>query len=130
MHLRVRDCANRTLCNLYQIRDVLVNMLSNLGYNTYTVNDGIEAVDYYINNHKNTDIVILDMVMPKMDGHDCYNELKKINRDVKAVLLTGYIQDNKFTSITADGINAIITKPFTFSHLAQVLTDILNKEQT
>ncbi len=108
------------------VRDVLTNMLNNIGYNTYAVNDGKEAIEYYKENQNNIDIIILDMIMPIINGYDCYIELKKINIDVKAILLTGHITDSKFMSITNEGINAIITKPFSISNLAQVLSEIIS----
>ena len=65
-------------------------MIARLGHDVLTAISGREAIEKYQENQDRIDLVILDVVMPEMDGADTYEKLRKINPDVKAILSTGY----------------------------------------
>jgi len=48
------------------------------------------------------------MIMPKMAGKETYRELKKINKNVKAILVSGFSKNDKAREILDEGINAFI----------------------
>jgi DNA-binding NtrC family response regulator len=74
--------------------------------------NGREALAYYEQHWREIDLVILDMVMPEMNGHDTFREMKKINPGIKALLATGFSMNSEVQAILDDGVLGFIQKPF------------------
>ncbi|HRU06356.1 MAG TPA: response regulator [Candidatus Brocadiia bacterium] len=103
------------------VRDVASAMLARLGYQVHTAANGREAVEQYRLHGKELDLVILDMIMPVMDGRDCFVELRRIDPDVKAVLCTGYGRDERARDLLDMGMRGLIQKPFRFETLTEAV---------
>ena len=73
-----------------ELRATATDLLTILGYNVLTASDGIEGVEVYREHHKDIDLVLLDMVMPRMSGYEAYQEMKKIEPSVPSLFVTGY----------------------------------------
>ncbi len=58
-------------------------MLEELGYTVFPVRSGKQAIDLYSENKTGFNLVALDMIMPEMNGKDTYDELKRINPEVR-----------------------------------------------
>jgi len=110
------------------IRNITEKMLNKLGYQVLTAANGLNAVEIYKNNKDKTDMVILDMIMPEMGGSETYDELKKINPDIKVLLASGYSIDEDVSNILERGCNGFIQKPFSLNKLLQKIRDILGEE--
>ena len=61
------------------MRETGVALLTACGYRVLTASDGAEAIGVFNKNVESIDLVILDMIMPVMNGRDCFFSLKKIN---------------------------------------------------
>ncbi len=107
------------------VRQVTAKMLTALGYKVTTALDGVEALEYYTAHADDIDLVILDMVMPRMGARECFRQLKAINRNVRAILSTGYVKNNAVHEIMIDGMAAFIQKPYELSQLAEVVERVL-----
>jgi CheY-like chemotaxis protein len=107
------------------VRQVTAKMLSALGYKVTTAHDGVEALEYYTEHANDIDLVILDMVMPRMGARECFRQLKSINKDVRAILSTGYVKNNVVHEIMVDGMAAFIQKPFELSQIAETVERVL-----
>ncbi len=110
------------------IIDIGEPILEKLGYNTLTARSGKEAIEIYKGQKNQIDIVILDMIMPEMGGGDTYDELKKINPEIKVLLSSGYSVDGQATEILGRGCDGFIQKPFNMKELSQKIREILNKK--
>jgi|GEM_PF-5730533 len=108
------------------IRNVTSRMLQSLGYQVKTFPDGVEAVAYYSKFYKEIDLVILDMIMPKMGARDCFIALREINPKVRAVLSTGYVNNYEVQNILDIGIEDFIQKPYKIEALSSVLSRVLS----
>lgn len=75
------------------------------------------AIHHYRESFAQIDLVLLDMIMPKMDGQQLFAVLKRINPEIKAILATGYSVESKVQEILAAGILDCIQKPFTYEQL-------------
>jgi CheY-like chemotaxis protein len=98
------------------IRDSLSAFLKGNGYSVFTAVDGLDAVEKYGKTHGTIDLVIIDMVMPRMDGKEAFVKMKEINPSIKAIGITGY------TTYTAEemaalGMKKMLHKPFAFEEL-------------
>ena len=94
-------------------------MLEELGYDVLVARGGEEAIKVYEVNKGKIDLVILDMVMPRVDGGDVYNVLKKIDPNVKTLLSSGYSLDEKADTLLNNGCSGFIQKPFNLRRLSQ-----------
>ena len=110
------------------ILDIGRELLEKLGYEVFTEKSGIEAIEIYRTKLKEIDIVILDMVMPKMGGEDTYEKLKDINPAVKVLLSSGYSIDGQASKILSRGCDGFIQKPFDIKSLSFEIRKILDNE--
>ncbi len=110
------------------IVDVGCGIIDKLGYKSLTAKSGEEAIGVYKKNHDKIDMVILDMIMPDMDGGETYDKLKEINPDIKVLLSSGYSINGQATEILERGCNGFIQKPFNMADLSKKIRDILDKD--
>ena len=111
------------------IRNSATNILKECGYRVILAFDGLEAEEIYKNRHKEINMVLLDMVMPKISGKDTYIKLRAINNEVKVLLSSGFKQDERVQSVMEMGINGFIQKPYTIGGLSQAVNEILIKNR-
>ena len=97
------------------------------GHQVETFATAAEAIDFYRDNHSHIDLVLLDMIMPQMDGQQLFAELKRINPAIKAMLASGYSVESKVQEIVADGILACLKKPFTYDQLKGKISEMLRE---
>ena len=109
------------------IRDIASEMLGELGYNVVTCNDGVEAVEYYRTHPHCVDLAIIDMIMPRMRGAECVEELRKINPKLKVIIATGYSLASDTQRTIAQGIAGFIQKPFDDQELAALVSGVLKQ---
>jgi CheY-like chemotaxis protein len=110
------------------IIDVGEEILRELGYKVLIARGGKEAVEIYSRNKDKIDIVILDVIMPEMGGGETYDRMKKMNPDIKVLLLSGYSIDGQAEEILQRGCNGFIQKPFNVSKLSQTMREILDQK--
>ena len=109
------------------ILDVNRNMLENMGYHVKTAQGGQEAIEIYRVSHNQIDMVILDMIMPDMNGGIVFDHLKSINPDVKVLLATGYSISGQAEKIVARGCAGFIQKPYAIKKLSDKIREILDR---
>ena len=110
-----------------QVLDACRAMLNQLGYNTILAKNGKEAVEIFQKENANIDLIILDMIMPGMDGLTAYEHLKEINANVKILLSSGYSITDNIKEIVAKGCDEFIQKPFTLSQISRVTRELLDR---
>jgi len=101
-------------------------ILIELGYTVITARNGLEALAAYKENAQKIDMVILDMIMPDMGGGKTYDELKKINPNIRVLLSSGYSISGEASEILARGCNDFIQKPFNMKQLSEKMRGILD----
>ena len=109
------------------VRDIAAEILNSLGYDVVTAVDGEEEVRMYQEEGGNFDLVVIDMVMPKLGGRDCFRELKKINPDVRAILSTGYGINGKAQEILDEGVMGFIQKPYSIDEFGRIVGQVISK---
>jgi CheY-like chemotaxis protein len=107
------------------IWDVIADMLQRLGYTLVLAGNGIEALEIYESNPGKIDLVILDMIMPEMDGHKAFFRLKEIDPKVKVLLSSGYVSEENVRSVLDAGAVGFLKKPYRMVDLAKKLREIL-----
>ncbi|MEE9117145.1 MAG: response regulator [Calditrichia bacterium] len=130
MQIKDRNTENRQPVILFAdddeiCLDVSVQMLQKLGYTVLEAKDGHEAIEIYMNNQDRVDLVILDMKMPN-NGGVTFDQLRKINADLKIVLTSGYTEDYCIRKLGKQGYDGFLKKPFDLKVLSQKIMDALN----
>lgn len=106
--------------------DVTGAMLKQFGYDVLAATSGPEAIALYQTHQARTDLVILDLAMPGMDGSVTYDHLKTIDPHVRVILSSGYTLDDQTQTLIDRGCNGFIQKPFDLNTLAQKIRDVLD----
>ncbi len=107
------------------ILDSASQMLQSLGYRVSMCRNGDEAIAYYRENWGTVDLVLLDMIMPVMDGKRCFRMMKKINPEIKALLCSGYSMNTKAQTLIDEGVMDFIQKPFSMIDISKKIKEIL-----
>jgi len=105
--------------------DLVVSMLARLGYEARAAVGGADAVEVFRQAGARFDLVVIDMVMPGMDGYDCFRELKRIDPDVRAVLSSGYGPNGRAQTILDQGMVGFVQKPYCLADLATAVAAAL-----
>ncbi|MDL1956198.1 MAG: response regulator [Candidatus Desulfofervidus auxilii] len=111
-----------------EILKVTAEMLKSLGYKVIMANDGKEAIEIYQKNKKDIQLVILDIIMPGMNGKEIYETLRTINPKIKVIISSGYSFNNQINEILKQECAAFIQKPFSLKELSQIIRKVLDKK--
>jgi PAS domain S-box-containing protein len=104
-------------------------MIQSLGFDVLPARNGIEAIDIYQQQHSHIDLVVLDMIMPEMDGLSVYKALYRINPGLRVLVTSGNTSQSRMEEILSNERNRCLKKPYTRDELAEEITKILKKHQ-
>lgn len=109
------------------IRNFAKETLESLGYSILVASNGEEAVAVYNSNKGSIDLVILDLIMPKMGGDEAFHRLKLINPDVRVLISTGFGIAEQTTEMMKDtGIAGFLHKPYNITGIAEAVKKALS----
>ena len=86
-----------------------------------------EALEIFQENSTKIDLVIMDMIMPGMNGGETFDRLRNINSNIKVLLSSGYSVNGQATKILRRGCDGFIQKPFNLNQLAEKIGEIMGK---
>ncbi|MFH0958076.1 MAG: ATP-binding protein, partial [Pseudomonadota bacterium] len=110
------------------IRDLCEEILVEYGYNLITASDGLEALETYSANRDRIDVVILDVIMPRMDGMQCLNELLRIDPGVRVIMASGCSIQGQIQESSMALIKGTVLKPYKAFQLLQTIRNAVNSE--
>lgn len=99
------------------IRDFIVINLKRSGYNTVDVSNGEDALKVFNDSSKNFDIILIDIMMPGIDGFEVCKQIRKSNENVGIIMLTAKTQEMDKVRGLMLGADDYISKPFSPSEL-------------
>lgn len=108
--------------------EVIGDMLRKLGYRVIVARGGNEAVEAMKEGGQRIDLVILDLIMPGMDGAQTFEALRELQEDVSVLLSSGYAINAVAESILNRGCDGFIQKPFNIHQLSDSLRSVLDKK--
>jgi PAS domain S-box-containing protein len=108
-----------------QVIEVTRQMLGLMGYNVLTARSGAEAIEVFTRHRRNIDLLILDMIMPDMDGGTTFDHIKKIDADVKVLLSSGYSLRGEAEKILGRGCRGFVQKPFSMEQISRKIREVL-----
>ncbi len=107
------------------VMDVGGPMQEKLGYRVMSALGGRAAVERVQEQRGRIDLVILDMVMPDLNGGETFDLLKEADPGIKVLLSSGYSLDGQARDILRRGCDGFIQKPFGLYELSRKLNEIL-----
>ncbi len=107
------------------IRGLSREALEGLGYDVLEASDGKEAIEIYKAEKGKIDLVILDLIMPKMGGKETFEMLKEIDPDVKVLISSGYGIDPQAREMLDSRAKGFIQKPYNIAEIAEVIKGII-----
>jgi CheY-like chemotaxis protein len=110
----------------HSIAEITKNLLERNAYKVVVARDGMEAVALYTQHMHEISAVLVDMMMPSMDGPTTIRVLKRINPKVKIIGVSGLVSNHEMIKIVGDSITTFLSKPFTSDELLKILQLTLN----
>ncbi|MBU2551648.1 MAG: PAS domain S-box protein [Proteobacteria bacterium] len=111
------------------IRDFGFNALHHFGYQVMTATNGQEALQIYTEKKDGIDLVILDIGMPVMGGHQCLVELRKVNPSVRVLIASGYSINGHARKVMDSGAMGFISKPYQINELLSRVRSALDEKK-
>jgi two-component system cell cycle sensor histidine kinase/response regulator CckA len=105
--------------------ELLEDLLSAVHFKVIGASDPLEGIERYRQEHQNISLVILDYSMPVMDGKAAFEELLKINKDVKVLLCSGYNEEETLSSFGIKRPTGFFQKPYKIEALVERVSKIL-----
>lgn len=108
------------------VRNILREMLERSGYSVMEASDGQEGVDVYRSHGKGIHLIISDVIMPRKNGRQVYDEIKELNSSAKVLFMSGYSADILDNKIIMENGHNFITKPMRPQELLGKIREILD----
>ncbi len=99
--------------------------LETYNYRVLTASNGIEAIATYVNNVNEIALVIIDIMMPNMDGITAIRTLRQIAPEVKIIAVSGLITSQETIAKMEGNVAAFIAKPYTNEELLRTIHEII-----
>jgi CheY-like chemotaxis protein len=112
------------------VRAITTRILKQAGYTVVVASDGAEAVALFREHASDIAIVLLDAIMPKMTGHEAYDQIRLLNPDIPVLFCSGYDPDTSQVSMLIIEGAPMVQKPFDPSVLLQTIRNVIDKRKT
>lgn len=108
------------------VRELAVRALREAGYQTLTAGDGEEAIELFEQHADSIDLVLLDVVMPRLNGRAAYQRMAAMRSDLQAVFCSGYDPTTGDAGMLADEGRRLLQKPFDPPTLLRAVREALD----
>lgn len=109
-----------------QLRKLCSEILEKAGYRVITAPDGNSGVEIYREKQSEISLVILDMIMPGISGHETFRLLKSVNSSVKVVISSGFSPDMGINWAEEEGVMGFIRKPYRSKDMIGKINEIVS----
>ena len=103
-------------------------MLEDLGYTVILAENGKRAVEIFKKEHESIDLVLMDMIMPEMNGSEAFLKMREIAGDCRVIISSGFTRDENLGELRRKGLAGFIQKPFQNYELSQLIVRVLKQE--
>jgi two-component system cell cycle sensor histidine kinase/response regulator CckA len=111
------------------LREVARETLTNFGYRVILAADGEQAVNEYLLHHNEIDIILMDVVLPKLGGPEAYARIRESGAEVPVIFATGYSADIALLERARQQSLPMLQKPYSPRDLARKVRDTLDQHQ-
>jgi CheY-like chemotaxis protein len=107
------------------VRNMAKLMLTRLGYNVLEAKDGVEAVEVFQQDHPSIRCVLSDLTMPRMNGWETLEAIRKLAPGIPVVLSSGYDEAQVMAEDHPERPNAFLGKPYQIKGLGEIISRVL-----
>jgi len=104
-------------------------VLASAGYQVLTASNGLQALDIAEKRSGEIDLMITDIMMPKMNGKELIEAIKLLTPNIGIICLSGYADDEIITEVVSKGVT-FIKKPYTPLELAKTVRSVIDCQHT
>jgi two-component system cell cycle sensor histidine kinase/response regulator CckA len=112
------------------LQEAVKEMLEKLGYRVVLASNGEEAVHIFAKNPGQFDLIILDVVMPKVSGPDAFSRMTSVRPDLRVVFSSGYTAEAASLNSLMEQGASILQKPYSLKSLGQLVRASLDRPRT
>jgi PAS domain S-box-containing protein len=109
----------------FAIAEITKTTLETHNWRVLTAKDGIEAIMIYAQQKNDIKAILIDMMMPSLDGGTAIQALQKINSQVQIIAMSGLASTESIARSSGNGVQAFLSKPFTAKELLETLYQVL-----
>lgn len=109
------------------VREITKEILQEFGYTVLTANNGVEAVEIFSGQSASIDLLLFDLIMPRMSGKEAFDEIRKIRPGIKVIFSSGYAPEIVRQKVSLAVGASLITKPAAPNELLQVVRKVLDE---
>ena len=102
-------------------------ILEKIGFKVLLANSGKQAVELFRRRPDSIDLVILDMIMPEMNGPEVFDRLREFNPRVKVLLSSGYAMEGAARELLRKGCRGFIQKPYNIDELSTKVRTVMEQ---
>ena len=107
------------------MRATAAAILEDLGYVMLLADNGRTGLELFREKWNEIDLVLLDMIMPEMNGRDCFAAMKEIDPDARIILSSGFTRSDDLADLREAGLAGFIRKPYRSVALSQIVASAL-----
>ncbi|ARV59401.1 histidine kinase [Nostocales cyanobacterium HT-58-2] len=109
------------------ILEITKTSLEDYNYKVLTASNGIEAIALYAQHQEKISLVLMDMMMPSLDGLTAIRILQEMNPKIKIIAISGIARDDQFVEAANAGVDAFLRKPYNIYDLAYAIHNVLSQ---
>ena len=106
------------------VRMVVADMLEAFGFKVITAANGTEGVTLFKTHHLEIDVVILDVTMPDINGDQACREMKRIRKDARVIMMSGYSERDAARQFDDLGLAGFLQKPYSPDTLLKKVQEV------
>ena len=110
------------------IGDLLEDVLGNEGLDVICAQDGKTGIALYKKHIKEIGLILLDVILPEMDGQEVLHQIKQINPEIRVLIISGFSETNVKDKLIAEGVVGFIPKPFSIVDITEMVKKTLDLE--
>jgi two-component system cell cycle sensor histidine kinase/response regulator CckA len=109
------------------LRDLAQTVLVRMGYHVLTAIDGLDAEAVLREYGPRIDLVVMDMIMPRRSGLETFHALRRLQPELRILLVSGFSRDERVQELLAGGAIGFLQKPYTQEELARAVATALTR---
>lgn len=112
-----------------EVLELVTKLLEGVGYQIISANNGLEALEIFNRNPENIDLIMLDVVMPRMGGREVYDQITKIRPETSILFTTGFGANLVDTEFLFKKKLTLIQKPYLPNELFSTVREMLDRRR-
>ncbi|MBD3223807.1 MAG: response regulator [Caldithrix sp.] len=107
------------------LREIITEVIEIMDLNGISAASGQEAITIFDEQKDDIGLIILDLYMPGLSGHDTYKRINEIKQNVPVIFMSGYDDQDTENQLTSDVKSTFLKKPFTLNEIKASIESLI-----